>query len=568
MRGALNCGPYMENVLRKRVVALKLRADGYFALVLGSGSPFFVTVVVDPVEVGSLITLTGARGKKINGGQVQLSGGELSVAKEDVPRRVVSKAARAAVDRAVKKTLFPYQAEGAAWMAEKLARGSGALLADDPGLGKTVQAIAALTAARMFPVVVVCPSSVKHNWAREFRTSRLDLRVEIVDGLDGKLPRAHVLILNYELMAARESQLLRCGAKCVVFDEGHTLKEPRPTRSHRAAVGTRIAHGLGCAVILSGTPVLNRPEELFRLLHILDKENWPTYEAYRDKFCGALLEGERGLETKHAKVRNPATLRAVCSGLVLRRTMSQVLKLPEKTRESVVVELSKEDRVHYDLAEKNVVDWLKSLGAEKRASSAARGQAIVKLTMLRRIAALGKLRGPLGAYLSAWFRRERRPLVVFGHHKQVLDGVHRLCVRSGARISRIKGGDGGEKRQAEVDKFQRGASDVFIAPIRAGGQGLNLQRASDMLFLERTWTPSLLTQAEGRIHRLGQKRKCSVIYLDAKHTIDDHVRAVLDNKRRVIGTIMEPSEPHNAAETVLTVGDVMDSLLRRAGVAQ
>ncbi len=209
------------------------------------------------------------------------------------------------------------------------------------------------------------------------------------------------------------------------------------------------------------------------------------------------------------------------------------------------------------LAAKDVVAWLRKVASNERAASASRGQAVVKLTMLRRIAAIGKLRHAVPAYLRAWFGQPSpRPLVIFAFHKQVIWGVTQICDELGLKIATISGKDSDIKRQRAVDLFMSGKADVFIAPIRSAGVGLNLQRASDVLFLERLWTPALLTQAEDRVFRLGQTRQVTITYLDAAGTVDEYLGKVLSEKQRLIDQVVDGRQ-FDRQNIIETIDEVM-----------
>ena len=350
-----------------------------------------------------------------------------------------------------------------------------------------------------------------------------------------------MLVTNYDLLRARERQLASYGFKCMVLDESHAVKEPVAGTDHRASVATRIASGIGRVVLLTGTPLLNRPAELWRSLHLVEPETWPDFEAFRTRYCQRGEDGlVDGLVTRHGLVERVTELRCRVDELMLRRSKSDLLrKLPPKVRRVVVCSLEDRDRAHYDAAQKNVVSWLRSIGSAELASSASRSEALVRLTMLRHIAARGKLRKAVGVFLGRWFTEVKRPLVVFGFHRDVIAGVRAICARIGVRAACILGEYSGERRQAELDAFQCGAADVFVAPLRAAGVGLNLQRAADALVLERLWTPSLMHQAEDRLHRLGQTKQVTVWYLDAKDTIDSYIAEIQRDKQKLIGRVVD-----------------------------
>jgi SWI/SNF-related matrix-associated actin-dependent regulator 1 of chromatin subfamily A len=244
---------------------------------------------------------------------------------------------------------------------------------------------------------------------------------------------------------------------------------------------------------------------------------------------------------------------------MLRRLKTEVLTaMPKKTRYRVMVKLDAFDQANYKKAERDVVAWLREVASDERARSASRGQAVVKLTMLRRIAAVGKLRHAVRDYLTAWFARHHRPLVIFGFHKQVLRGAYSICESLGLRVSSIQGKDSAKKRQEEVDRFSCGAADVFLAPIRSAGIGLNLQVSSDVLFLERVWTPALMLQAEDRVYRIGQERDVTVTYLDAQGTVDEYLAQVLTSKQRLIDRVVD-GRRFNRAHVMSDIDEVISS---------
>jgi hypothetical protein len=141
----------------------------------------------------------------------------------------------------MERPLRTYQEEGAAWLASRLAVGVGSILGDDPGSGKTAQTIAAVSATNLFPCVVVATKSLLRNWEREWGYSKLKPTVAIVRKRSGPLPEADVLVLTYQTLKDREADLGRLSPRCLVFDEAHNLKEPRPSNKwHRAAVATRL----------------------------------------------------------------------------------------------------------------------------------------------------------------------------------------------------------------------------------------------------------------------------------------------------------------------------------------
>lgn len=540
--------------IRGRVVNVRPRGDGTYAVTLVGGvkARSYLWLLADEApRLGSLLEFEGAELRRFegtNGKQATITmveGGKMRLLPDPYHRRFVPPQWLTACSRASWRPLYPHQVEAAGWLAERLAHGNGALLADDPGLGKTSAVLAALVVARALPAIVVCPASLKLNWKREISHLRAELVVHVVDGLRGALPPAHMLIANYDLLRAREGQFRRLGARCIVFDEGHVLKEPTPESTHRAAVATRLAKAVGRCIVMTGTPMPNKPRELWRILHLVSPLEWPSFTDFKRRYCTEpekddILVG-RQLVTDHGRVHNLDELQARMAPCMLRRLKANVLTaLPPKKRRSVLVQLDARDMANYEAAAKDVVGWLRKLGSAERANAAKRGQAVVKLTMLRRIAAMGKLRKAVPRYLEGWFDRKDSPrLVIFGYHQAVLRGVRHICARMGLRMATIAGKDPGDRRQRAIDNFNMGRADVFIAPIKAAGVGLNLQSASDVLFLERLWVPSMMCQAEDRVHRLGQTKEVTITYLDAAATVDEHIATVLAQKQKLIDAVVD-----------------------------
>lgn len=557
--------------LRGRVLTVRPRSDGSFAVTLFMRERRFGWMLSpSPPRLGALLELDGAetttyrqRGSEV----LALKGGSTRVVEEPWARRYVPRPWLVAATKAARVRLYPHQIEGAAWLGQRLASGQGAILADDQGLGKTVQAGVALLVARAFPAIVVCPSSVKRAWERELADMlNAELRVTVLEGYEGRIPPSHVIITNYDLLRAREKQLTALRARAIVFDEGQILKEPAPSSAHRAAVATRLARRIGRAIIMSGTPLPNKLPELWRLLHVTDPAEWPDFEEFQQRYCLEPEEDEidtgRHLVTDYGRVHHLDELQARVAPFMLRRLKSHVLRdLPPKQRRAVVVDLDERERLLYDKVEKDVVAWLRDVGQSARADSAARGQALVKLQMLRRIAAMAKLRSAVPRYLERWFAAHGRGLVIFGYHAPVLEGVMRICKRMGLRIASIHRKDSDRRRQANVDAFCSHQAEVFIAPIRAGGVGLNLQHGGHhALFLERMWVPSAMAQAEDRIHRLGQREAVEITYLDAERTVDEHIARVLQQKQKIIDVVVDDRELDDEELERQALDEVLESM--------
>ncbi len=560
-----------QEQIKARVASVTPRPGGLYSVTLSTGSDrqIYWFVTDDPPRLGDLLSISSADFKNLsfenNGKTTNVSiieGGDLKIIPDRFRRRLVANPWLQRVQTVMNRPLYDYQVEGAGWIASKIITKTGIILGDDPGVGKSATSIAAIAASGLFPVIVVCPASLKHNWQREFEYCKLKLKTTILEKGSGSILPSHAIIVNYDLLRRRELQLIKVGAKCIIFDEGHRLKEPYPLSSHRAAVATRIAHRIGRVIVLTGTPLLNKPEELWRLLHIINPRSWPSFAQYKLRYCtkpGPDEENVKLFQTKRGRVKRPDELRTLTDQIMLRRMRSQVLPfLPPKSRRSILVSLEPVDLANYRAAEKDVVMWLHRIGFIQRANDAVKAQAIVKLTMLRRIAALSKLRKAFPEYIQTWFdRQERLPIVIFAYHRDVLSGVTQICSKLSLKSSIIHGSDNPEKRNRAVESFQNGETDVFIGPIQSAGLGLNLQRASDTLFLERLWTPAIMFQAESRIERIGQIHPTTATYLDAAGTVDEHIANVLNSKQKLIDKIVDDKNFVDDTKAIGTMEEVV-----------
>ena len=276
---------------------------------------------------------------------------------------------------------------------------------------------------------------------------------------------------------------------------------------------------------LTGTPILNRPDELIAQLRVLGR--------LREFGSGARLS--RRFRAAASDDRLHWNLRAHC---YVRRTKKQVLpQLPAKRHDTVPVLLSNEHE--YRLAEADVIAWLQTLPLDLRTidakvAAALRAEQLVRLNQLRQLAARGKLPTAL-AWISD-FMASGEPLVVFAEHI----ATQKAVLERFPAAAHILGSDSGRRRQDAVDAFQReDGPQLIVCSMRAASQGLTLTRASNVAFLELDWTPARHDQAEDRLHRIGQESAVSAWYLLAPNTIDETMAELLQRKRAVIGAVTD-----------------------------
>jgi superfamily II DNA or RNA helicase len=441
--------------------------------------------------------------------------------------------------------LAPFQWAGVRYALEA----RRAFIADEQGLGKTVEALAALEADGAFPAIVICPASLKLNWERETRHWLPHRSVAVMEGRGVGPGKADITILNYEIVAAHRDALGRCKPRALVVDESHYVKNPQAKRTQavRRLAATVAPDGLRLA--LSGTPVLNHAEELVSQLRVIGRiEDFGSGAQFARRFRGELSE-----ERLHWHLRRRC---------FVRRLKSEVLpQLPAKRQVVVPVALSNERE--YRLAEEDVIAWLRSQPLDlrelnARIAAALRAQRLAQLGTLQRLAARGKLAAAL-----TWihdFLESGEPLVVFARHIEVQEAV----LARFPDAAHLLGADSIAARDAAVAAFQSAdGPQLLIGATRVAAQGITLTRASNVAFLELEWTPAMHDQAEDRCHRIGQRDAVTAWYLLAAGSIDEQMSEVLARKRGIVGAVTDGRADESEAMLQSVVKALRGKPLRR-----
>ncbi|MGI9184829.1 MAG: DEAD/DEAH box helicase [Solirubrobacteraceae bacterium] len=436
--------------------------------------------------------------------------------------------------------LAPFQ-----WAAVRYAlRARNTFLADEQGLGKTVEALATLEADQAYPAVVVCPASMKLGWQREVQHWLAHRSVAVINGRVAVPPRGDITILNYEIVAAHRQALGRTRPRALVIDESHYCKNPsaKRTQAVRALAATVPADGLRLA--LTGTPVLNHVDELIAQLRVLSRlEDFGSGARFARQFRGQVSE-----ERLHWHLRRRC---------FVRRLKSEVLpQLPAKRQ--VVVPMTLTNEAEYRLAERDVIEWLRSQPldlAELNARIAAtlRAQRLAQLGALQRLAARGKLAAAL-----AWiedFLASGEALVVFARHRE----VQRAVLARFPSALHLLGEDSLPAREAAIASFQRPDGPALIVGVaRVAAQGITLTRASNVAFLELEWTPAMHDQAEDRCHRIGQRDAVTAWYLLAAGTIDERMARLIQSKRAHVAAVTDGRRAESSGLVEAVVRELRD----------
>jgi SWI/SNF-related matrix-associated actin-dependent regulator 1 of chromatin subfamily A len=463
--------------------------------------------------------------------------------------------------------LFPHQIEGVAFLLGR----RRAILADDMGLGKTRQAIVSLRHLTPGgPRLVVCPASVKRNWAREISVVTPDASTLVIEGTAVISPTAEWIIINYDILGRYFDDLLRMPWTALVFDEAHYLKNHTSARSKLSRQLTAAAAAATPALavqLLTGTPLTSRPRDLFVLLQLAAHPLGRSFLSFAKRYCAA-EKGEYGWKTGGAS--NIEELTVQLHGVMLRRSKDDVLALPPKLRTWLPVEVPSGTgaraikKVFELLAGKDTRPVPAPSSVEGPAPSSVegpsrdvqlrrRGKLLAFLVEARQALAFAKATATLDFVRGAIDQGEK--VIVFSCFD---DPIQKLAKELGEAAVVVTGKTPAAMRQPLVDRFQNDSDTrVFVANIIAGGTGLNLTAATQVVFNDLDWVPTNHWQAEDRAYRIGQTRTVNVTYFVARDTIDDFVQAVLETKAALVNAIVEGD-----ALAPGSGGDVLDELQR------
>jgi SNF2 family DNA or RNA helicase len=439
--------------------------------------------------------------------------------------------------------LRPYQREGVDFLAHATSLGLGAVLADDMGLGKTVQALAWLLHVRADesdpgPSLVVCPTSLLHNWRREAERFAPGLRVAVLErGSERHILRAEaerwdLLLTNYALLRRDIEGWEKLDLHAAILDEAQNVKNPDAAVS-KAVRRLRARHRLA----LTGTPLENRPLDLWSLVSFVSPGLLGSQRAFIERYEGAGA-------TPLSRARLAAKLRPV----LIRRLKSEVAKdLPDRIEERRDCDLSPEQRRLY-LAELRRTRKL-ALGPEGSAQDEAQRRIAVlaALTRLRQIcchaALAGGTRSISSGKVDALFEilepllAEGHKVLVFSQFVKCLEILRQELARRGIPQHLLTGES--VKRDRIVAEFESGeGASVFLISLKAGGTGLNLTAASYVVLFDPWWNPAVEAQAIDRTHRIGQDRTVVAYRLLARGTVEERIFELQQQKAAMVRDVL------------------------------
>ena len=424
---------------------------------------------------------------------------------------------------------FLFQRAGIEFLASR----REALLADDMGLGKSVQICGLLNyLPEIVSCLVICPASLKATWHRELnRWLTTPRSILVCDGSTAELGNAGVVIINYDLLGRFYPLLSKRSWDLIAFDEGHYLKNREAARTKHAR---ELARGAKRRVILTGTPLLNRVSELWSLLNILAPAQWPNFYRFAHRYC-APVRTSWGWDFRGSSNREELA-QGLRRGLLLRRRKKHVLaQLPPIVRQVIPLAVDPSP----------LLEHLTHRIAELYGFDPAHPPFEIDPEKIpfELISEIRRETGALKTEAAIEFLREQttdyfQKVLVFAHHLDVLEALHANFANKSVLVT---GQTSLRARQKALDAFQAEGSAIkyFIASTRAFGLGVTLTAASHVIFVEPDWTPALLDQAEARAHRIGQDSRVLVQYLVLENSLDEKILAAVQSKRAVINAIIE-----------------------------
>lgn len=565
-----------------------------------------------------------------------------------------SRAESSDIDVPTKIPLRPFQKAGVQWIED---RGGRALVGDEPGLGKTVQALGYLTRhPEALPALVVCPSTLKANWYQEVLrftdlkpfivSSKSSLKAYVGLGFDAALAPEKgrdVTIMNYDLLGAEtprswvrdlcrgdqsvvphlikageralkqvkkayegaadietKARLLKviraieakggsprkryvrvsvngtpladfmaAGFKTLIIDESHCIKD---AFAQRSIAVREISAKVRSVIALTGTPVLNRPRELWHQVKVVDPAVFPDFKVFGMRYCAGRTEEVQVKGAKKGETREVLDFsgasnleeldREIRSRVMIRRLKSQVLKeLPDKIRITIPI-VAEKGLDGYRKAARPAIERLAAVKRERdewrrriasmppdersaylaahAEEAASKGRlanvAIEEIEKLKLAAASLKLPDSVRFVLDA--REQQGKVVVFVSHHETLDRMAAGLRDGGLKVGWIDGRLPGPERGPVKDAFQEGDTDVLVCGIRAASEGLTLTASHTVVFVEYDWSPARHEQASDRCHRIGQTVAPTIYYLMAVGTIEEAIIRLIESKREVVNAAL------------------------------
>uniref|UniRef100_T1IRL8 SWI/SNF-related matrix-associated actin-dependent regulator of chromatin subfamily A-like protein 1 n=1 Tax=Strigamia maritima TaxID=126957 RepID=T1IRL8_STRMM len=473
-----------------------------------------------------------------------LPGHVLRIFNSVAPAKVTSDTELLKLDLTIKEALMTFQREGVLF---GISREGRLLIADDMGLGKTIQALAIASYYRSnWPLLIVAPSSIRYSWLEAFQVWLPSVDPQTITVLNSgkdKMGRFQVYITSYEMMTKRKTELETRKFGVAIMDESHLLKNVKSARTKAATALLKaqftIFHDCKRVILLSGTPALSRPGELYSQINLINRKIFPSHHDFGMRYCDG-KQTPWGWDFSGASNTEELVL-ILKKECMIRRLKADVIKeLPSKLRRMVVLDPSEISLSKNMSSYANLLSTSSLKGMERRGTL---------LTYFHETS-LAKSKAVCN-YISDLLESETK-FLCFAHHKHMMDEICATITKTKCQFIRIDGSTSSEMRKKMVDRFQH-SDDVRVAvlSITAANTGLTLTATQLVIFAELYWNPGILTQAEDRVHRIGQDNSVLIQYLVAKKTADDYLWLMIQDKLAVLSSVGLSKDNFRDADTMM-----------------
>jgi len=451
----------------------------------------------------------------------------------------------------IKGNLYEFQKLGVEFLINSNGK---AILADEMGCGKTVQAITYIVHQKISKTLVICPASVKWSWHDEIKIWS-NLKPFVIGSKIQDIPLVDydIFIINFDILHKFFPILITARWDCTIVDEFTYAKNLKTRRTKNTM---QIVKRSSSVLLLSGTPILNRPVELFTALHMIDPLAWNNWFLFTQRYC----QGHYGRwgYYDYSGASNISELRNKIEHYFLRRTKEEVLtELPPKRFVDIPMELENGYRSQYDFAVESFKEYLKSVKnkTDVEIRKSLQAEKLVRLGELRRIASLGKI--AIAKEIIENVINEGNKVVVFSSYNAPLEQFYQKFQNKAVMLT---GKTSINDRRNIIDSFQNNnAVKVFLGGIRSAGIGITLTASSTVLFIDFPWTPAEYNQSQDRCHRVGQKNSVLIYQIIAKDTIDSKMQELLLEKQAIFDQLFDAKRKQKG-KSVSIIDDLINSL--------
>lgn len=428
------------------------------------------------------------------------------------------------------KKPYKFQNEGIEFIERSNFR---ALVADEMGVGKTIQALGAFKKHldEFSPVLIICKSTLTVQWMQEaFRWIQIPAYI-IRSGKSKLFPNFKIYIISYDLLRRLpENFFNEIKFNLIILDECQHIKAHESQRTNEVR---KIVKSCNHIIALSGTPIKNRISEYYPVLNMIHPDYFRDRASFIYRWVDTYFDGYK---MKEAGLRRPDEFFDLTKDFIIRRTRKDVLPdLPKLTRAFKYVEFENGFKESYEKIMRQFVNYMDS--ESDPFSFENYPNTLAYISKMRHLCGIAKVDATFD-YLNDFLLETERKLVIFLHHHAVADMLKVMMKKGNISWLEISSQMGVEHKMTAIDEFKNGKTQILLASTLSSGEGLNLQFCSDMLMMERQWNPANEEQCEARFVRIGQENPITATYVIAIDTIDEFLTQLIEKKRALFEQAM------------------------------